>query len=1126
MNPEDQLQEAETLPGKSVDSDPGRNHMSEDRYDLSPTQLGMLIHSSDRASGAYIQQMLCSLREELNLAALEEAWQEIVNRHPVFRTSFHIVASPPFQRVHPRIQLVITKEDWCGMTSQSQEMALTSYLAADRQRGFEHTGAPLIRIALFRMAQARYEMVWTSHHALMDGRSRRLVLGELFSLYDAYCEGTSLELPQPRPYSDYINWLKDYDLLAAEAFWRRELRGFGAPTLVDLGGGRAPKDGGPVSHATGEAYLSETTTTAMRQFAEHAGVTLNTLVQGSWSLLVSRYTGEEDIVFGATRACRRSTIADAESMVGLFINTVPVRVRVSSEELVLPWLQSLRASQVAVRQYEHTPLTKIQEWCEIPRGTSLFESLVVFENYQLDQALGSQGGKWKHRRFRLFEQTNYPLVLSAFGGKELLLKLEYDETRFDHSAIERMLGHLTTLLQGMVDSPQLRIGDLPLLKETERRQLLIEWQGSRTESPRDSCIHELFEQQAERTPDATALLFENRELSYGELNRRANQLAHYLRSQGVGPETLVAICLERSLEMVIALLGVLKAGGAYVPLDSDYPRERLSLMLSDMRATVLLTAIELMDRLPDEPDRCAQVICVDAMGERIAQESEENPRSNLAADNLAYVIYTSGSTGKPKGVQITHGNVVRLFKQTEPWFGFDERDVWTLFHSCAFDFSVWELWGALNYGGRLVIVPYYISRSPDEFYDLLRQQQVTVLNQTPSAFRQLIQAEEAGKSSAGLRLRLVIFGGEALDIQSLRPWFERHGDERPRLVNMYGITETTVHVTYRPLAITDLNSAAASVIGGPISDLKAYVLDRRRRIVPVGVPGELYVGGGGVARGYLNRPELTAERFIPNPFSDRPGGRLYRTGDLGRYRANGDLEYLGRVDTQVKVRGFRIELGEIEVALSQHPAVRECVVISREDLPDDKRLIAYVVLKPRREPGYDRASDADRKHMRAPPSSTFPSDDLRRFLKEKLPEYMVPAAFVELESIPLTNNGKIDRRALPDPDRSRLDSQETFVAPRTAVEQKLAEIWGSLLRLAQVGVRDNFFELGGHSLLATKVVARVRDAFQIELPLRSLFESPTVEGLAEFVGEAKKEARGTMPAIRALPRQRRPPQAP
>uniref|UniRef100_UPI00286DA93A amino acid adenylation domain-containing protein n=1 Tax=Chamaesiphon sp. VAR_69_metabat_338 TaxID=2964704 RepID=UPI00286DA93A len=605
--------------------------------------------------------------------------------------------------------------------------------------------------------------------------------------------------------------------------------------------------------------------------------------------------------------------------------------------------------------------------------------------------------------------------------------------------------------------------------------------------PQTQCLHQLFEAQVARTPESIAVSFDERQLTYRELNDRANQLAHQLIALGVAPEVLVGLSVERSLEMVVGILGILKAGGAYVPLDPAYPTERLAYMLADARVPVLVTMQQLAGSFGDY---AGTVVCVDAP---MAEASHENPLVPVDPSNLIYIIYTSGSTGKPKGVMVTHANVGRLFAATQEWYQFDDRDVWTMFHSYAFDFSVWELWGALIYGGRLVIVPFAVSRSPQDFYELLARERVTVLNQTPSAFRQLMRVATEAQANLKLSLRRAIFGGEALDLQSLKPWFAKYGDTTPQLVNMYGITETTVHVTYRPIAASDLERG--SVIGCPIPDLELYILDTDRQPVAIGIAGEMYVGGAGVTRGYLNRPELTAERFIANPIDPHSPTRLYRTGDLAKYLPNGDIEYLGRIDNQVKIRGFRIELGEIEAAIAQQEQVREAVVIVREDEPGDVRLVAYFV--PTTAAQIDLAA-------------------LRTSLKQQLPDYMVPSAFVSLDVMPLTPNGKTDRQALPAPAPVNLGSSQNFVAARTNTETILTEIWQELLRLDRVGVADNFFDLGGNSLLGLKAIARIQARFNCKVSVVRLYQHPTIRSMADYLVSAIAST-PTEPAIARPP---------
>ena len=596
----------------------------------------------------------------------------------------------------------------------------------------------------------------------------------------------------------------------------------------------------------------------------------------------------------------------------------------------------------------------------------------------------------------------------------------------------------------------------------------------------DRCLHHLFEQQVERSPDAVAVVFEDCQLTYGELNRQVNQLAHYLQDLGVEPDVLVGICVERSLYTVIGILAILKAGGAYVPLDPSYPSERIAYAVADSQIKVLLTS---QQHLAELPENQAKVVCFDRDWQTIDCYDETNPASAVNPSNLAYVIYTSGTTGKPKGVLIEHRNVCRLFTATEAWYGFNQNDVWTIFHSYAFDFSVWELWGALLYGGKLVVVPYLVSRSPARFYQLLIDEKVTVLNQTPSAFTQLIQIEEQLDSDRQLSLRYVIFGGEALAIPSLKPWFQRHGDRSPQLVNMYGITETTVHVTYRPISLSDTDSHS-SVIGSAISDLKIYLLDEHLQPVAQGDSGEMYVAGLGLARGYLNRPELTRERFIPNPLN--PSERLYKTGDLGRYTDNGEIEYLGRIDNQVKIRGFRIELGEIEAVLAQHPTVRQSAVMVREDNPGDKRLVAYVV-----------------------GTESVTPKNLREALKQQLPDYMIPAAFVRLEALPLTANGKVDRRALPAPE-SLICDRSAIVPPRNETEKKLVEIWQSVLGNDAISVIADFFELGGHSLLAVRLLSEIERIFETNVSLETFLMAPTIEGLADALERDESDDSGSL----------------
>ncbi len=1028
------------------------------------------------------------LKGPLDPVALERALNEIVGRHEILRTTFTTVDGEPVQVIAPNLPLSLSLVDLQGLPERPEREAEMMRLATEEaRRTFNLSQGPLLRVALVRLAEEEHVVLLTMHHIVSDGWSVGVLIKEVAAFYDAFTNNAHSTLPELSiQYVDFAiwqrQWLRGKVLDEQLAYWKKNLAG-SAPTL-ELPADRPRPAVQTYRGATTFFALPKMLSRSLKELGRQNDVTLFMTLLAAFQTLLYRYSGQEDFCIGYPIANRNRV--ETEGLMGFFVNTLVLRCDLSGNPSFRELLARVREATLGAFAHQDLPFEMLVEELQPQRNrshTPLFQ--VIFDlNNAVMQTLELPNLKSEILQIDS-GAAHADLVLNIMEDNDSLHgRLRYNTDIYLAATIERMLEHYQVLLEGIVADPDRSISHLPLLGEAERQQLLLGWNRAEASYPKGLCLQQWFEAQVERTPNKVAVVFEGKPLTYRELSLRANQLAHYLRKSGVGPDVPVSMYMERSLELVIGILGILKAGGAYVPLDTAYPKDRLAFMLEDTGAPVLLTQQPL---LPDLPEHKAQVICLDTEWEKVAQESKENISAEMTADSLAYIIYTSGSTGKPKGVPVTHYNVIRLFQATHAWYNFDENDVWTLFHSYAFDFSVWELWGALLYGGRLVVVPYLVSRSPDAFYDLLGREQVTVLNQTPSAFRQLIQAEEKAESIRELALRLVIFGGEALELQSLKPWFERHGDRRPQLVNMYGITETTVHVTYRPVTKDDLNRSRGSVIGRAIPDLQIYILDRHRQPVPIGVPGEMYVGGAGVACGYLRRPELSAERFVTDPFNNRPEARLYRTGDLARYLSDGDIEYLGRIDHQVKIRGFRIELGEIEAALNRYPSVRESIVQVREDMPGEKRLVAYFVPES---------------------GKTFTNSELRHFLQLKLPDYMVPAAFVSLDSLPLTPNGKIDRKALRAPEQSRPELAETFVAPRTQVEELLAAIWADVLEIEQVGIDDNFFDLGGHSLLATRLVSRIRDTFQVELPLAALFEASTVATLAERIEAAKRETSG------------------
>ncbi len=1050
-------------------------------YPLSSMQQGMLFHTLYApASGVYVEQLSCTLHGRLDEPAFERAWQQVVQRHAVLRTLFVWEnRKKPLQVVRKTVDLPWTCEDWRSHTSAEQQENLEAFLKGDCERGFELDRAPLLRCTLIHLADNTYQFVWSYHHLLLDGWSLAKVIQEVFALYEAFNKGENLFLPSPRPYEDYITWLQQQDIAEAERFWRQKLQGFTAPTplIVDrLSSDREQLSG----YATEYIQFAPAATAALQAFVRQHQLTLNNLVQGAWAILLSRYSGELDVVFGATVSGRPPELMGVESMVGLFINTLPMRVQVAGDIPLLPWLKKLQAQQVESEQFAHAPLVELQSWSDLPGGMPLFESIVVFENYPIDESLQEQDGSLDVLNIQSTEQTNYPLTLVAILGEQLSVSLHYETDRFDRDAIARMAGHLQTLLAGMVGSPERYIRELPLLTTSEQKQLLVEWNDTQVDYPKDWCVHQLFEQQVDRNPDAIAVVFEGQYLTYWELNTRANQLAYYLQTLGVGPEVLVGICAERSFDLIVGLLGTLKAGGAYVPLDPNYPSERLEYMLSDSQISVLLTQKHLVERLPKHR---TTVVCLDMAWYQIAQRNPENPVSGVKPNNLSYVIYTSGSTGQPKGVQVEHRGLLNLVYWHQRAFAVTPSDRATQLAGIAFDASAWELWPYLAAGASVYLVKPELLGSPVDLQNWLIANAITIaFLPTPLAAEFLSLDWHEGTS-----LRAILTGGDKLhSYPSASLPFE--------LVNNYGPTENTVVTTSGRIAHSRGDSVAPA-IGRPISNVQVYILDAHLQPVPIGIPGELHIGGAGLARGYLNRPELTKEKFIPNPFSDDPQARLYKSGDLVRYLADGNIEYVGRIDNQVKIRGFRIELGEIEAALSQHPGVLKAVAIAREDIPGGKCIVAYLVCNSEQTPTVN---------------------DLRQFLKQKLPEYMMPSAFVFLESLPLTPNGKIDRRALPVPDFSQqLEAQ--CVAPKNPIEQTLVQIWSDVLGIERVGIRDNFFELGGHSLLATQLISRVRTAFKLEVPLRNLFESPTIAELSEYVRRSQQGATElTAPPLQAI----------
>jgi len=1051
----------------------------------------------DPGGSAYNVPWAVEITGRLNLEVLERVVNEIVRRHETLRTSFTVVRGKPVQKITPTLKLALGVIDLEHLPETERANEVDQLAADEARKPFDLEQSPFLRVTVLRLSPEKFMMLLTMHHIISDGWSMGVLMKEMIALYRAFNEGRPSPLPElPVQYADFALWereqLQGEALEKALAYWKQRLADGPDPLALPAD---HPRPAVPKLRGAQYSFaLSSTLSEALKDLSRREGVTLFMTLLAAWQTLLARYSGAVEVVVGSPIANRRRVAT--EGLIGFFVNTLVMRTSVAPDITFKALLKQVQEVALGAYAHQDVPFEKLVDELQPERElgqTPLFQVMFALQNAPM-QEIKIEGLTWNAVRVENYT-ARFDLTLTMIDSETGLRgTLVYNTDLFEAATIDRLATHFETLLEGIVREPETMIASLPLLTAKERDQLLNEWNQVRAEYQTGTCLHEWFEQQAERNPSAVAVVFDQDRLTYRELNERSNQLAHYLRERGVRPDVMVGLYIERSLDLVIAILAVLKAGGAYVPLDTSYPKERLAFTFDDASIRLVLTQQKLVAALPG---RELEVVVLDTAPERFASRSTANLPNITTPENLAYLIYTSGSTGWPKGSMVTHGNVVRLFKATEEWFHFDENDVWTLFHSYAFDFSVWELWGALLYGGRLVVVPFMLSRSPEAFHELLRREHVTVLNQTPSAFRQLMQAD-SNVADSELNLRLVIFGGEALEVGSLSEWYERHREDSPRLVNMYGITETTVHVTYRPLSRVDVETKHASPLGGAIPDLGLYVLDAQLSPVPIGITGELYVGGAGLARGYLNRPGLTAERFIPHPYSTKPSARLYRTGDLARYVANGDIEYLGRIDHQVKIRGFRIELGEIEAVMRSHPSISDVVVLAREDEPGEKRLVGYFVT----------AND-----------TTIAIDDLRSYMKERLADYMIPASFVALSKMPLTSQGKVDRKALPAPNVTRPDLEQKYVAPQNWREQALAEIWSHCLEIEPIGIHDNFFDIGGHSLMATQAISQIREVFQIELPLRVIFEAPTIASLAEIVELEIKAGHEPLPPIARVSRE-------
>ncbi|MBS0151275.1 MAG: amino acid adenylation domain-containing protein [Nitrospira sp.] len=1069
-------------------------------YPLSPMQEGMLFHTlMNPGTGIYLMQNRYLLEGDLNYDAFVRAWELVFDRHPVLRTSFVWKSQKrPLQAVHKRVDAPIVSLDWRGQTRREQIARLDTELAAELREGFDFAKAPLMRLWLIRLADDCYQFVHSFHHILLDEWCISLLLMDFLAHYGSLVRGEQLTREKPRPYRDYIAWLQKQDINAAESFWRGYLQNFPTPTPLPydrLPEGLADQNEDAADHCL---HLSADTSATLLNLAQRHRLTVNTFFQGAWALLLNYYSSEREVLFGVTVAGRPTELPGVESILGLFINTLPLRISMQPDRSLMDWLKDLLAENVRVRQYDYAPLVQMQRWSEVPRGEALFHSLFVFENAPVDPELceGRIIFKAEEEQYRV--HTNYPLTVMGWPGRELGLKISYDKRLFDAETTGRMIRHLKTLLEAMAERPTARLAELLPLKQDERNELLTEWNpvfNISGENESDS-LPQLFEKQVEHRPDSVAAQCLDEKATYRELNRWANRVAHVLAEAGVGPDTIVALLDDRGLNLLTMMVGVFKTGGAYLPLDPHHPVSRLTQILKLSRSPIVLASRNYLARLqeaiaPIDDTSRPRLMAIEGMLDGAGRE--DNPGSRGQSDHLAYVIYTSGSTGVPKGAMVTRRGMLNNIRSKVSGLALGPSDIIAQTASQCFDISVWQFLTALTCGARTSIVPDETSRDPFHLLTHLERTDMTILETVPALLQGLLEAASEAGSDAAPRLhnlRWVLPTGEALPPPLCCQWLARY--PAIPLLNAYGPAECADDVAVHPIFEPPAADITHMPIGRPIEHTRLHILNAWLEPVPPGVPGELYVIGVGVGRGYLQDPARTAEVFLPDRFGSESGARMYRTGDLARYRRDGAIEFIGRVDQQIKLRGFRIELGEIETHLLSSPLVREAAVLLHTDARGEKRLAAYLV-------GHEE------KDLSVPA--------LRDLLASQLPEYMVPTAFVPLPALPRTPNGKIDRLTL-----AALDLGDQFArpytAPRTATEEILSGIWSDVLGVERVGVHDDFFELGGHSLLATQIMSRLRSAFHIELSLRTVFESTSVAALAAAVDRARKEgAAGQAPPL-------------
>lgn len=1045
-----------------------------DIYPLSPIQEGMLFHAiASEDKGVYFEQYTCLIHGELNEHQFKQAWQTVIDRHDILRTLFvWEKKDKPLQVVRQQVDLPLSRFDWRGLSSSELACSLDTFLAHDRAEGFDLSIAPLMRVTLFQIDDRTHRMVWSFHHILLDGWSGPTILNELLTSYDAIqkdgeiSHATITRAPiaraLPRRYKDFITWIQNQNPQNSESFWRTRLAGFDSPTRLNIAN-RSTERGYKSHRVTLDAETSD----RLRIFASSQRVTLNNLFQAAWSLVLMRYSGEDDVVFGATVSGRSISLAGVEDMVGLFINTLPIRAQSNETTTIADLVASMRAQQNEMADFEQTPLVNIQAWSDTPRGRPLFDSILAFENYPMDKVARDHALRIDDVLAK--EQPHYPLVLAVMPTREIVVQISHDCAVLSGEHAAHMLDTVICALNAMTKASDSRVQTLNVQPQNERAQI-AKWNNTRREYPEGETISRLFDAQATKTPQRVAVFSDEGEMTFEQIQKRANQITSLLESRGIGRGARVGVCVKRSTAVLPLLLGITKSGAAWVPMDPMYPRQRIAFIRDDADLSLIFATQNSANEHSLPPDK---TLTLEHLDETLARMSNaaSPPASPPTSDDVLYLLYTSGSTGTPKGVMGLHRGTLNRFRWMWESFPFDEDEVCCAKASMSFVDSIWEMFGPLLQGIPIYFADDEIVRDAGVFVEKLNRHHATRLVLVPSLMQTILDTRQFDGNFLP-HLRMCVSSGEALPVELARHWI--NALPNCKLLNIYGSSEVSADVTWHEIKQLDENNKYVP-IGKPMANTQLRILDSHLNPTPLGVTGELYVSGEHLARGYFNREDLTAERFV-----EIDGVRAFRSGDLARWLGGGIIEHVGRNDQQVKVRGMRVELGEIENALLKHPSVQQVSVISRIFETGDTRLVAYIV-----------SSD----------NAAANANIYRDHLKSILPEFMMPSTFVILDAMPMTPSGKIDRNALSNIGLTSVVEAKNAGAPRNMLEWQLCDVWQQLLKIDNVGIHDDFFELGGHSLLAVRLFARIEKDYGVKLPVARMYAAPTVAQLAKMIDE-------------------------